>query len=39
MKTLAMIFAGWMILAATALAQMEMPKPGTGTQEARHICR
>jgi hypothetical protein len=28
MKTLAMIFAGWMILAATALAQMEMPKPG-----------
>jgi hypothetical protein len=28
MKTLAMIFAGWFLLAATAIAQMEMPKPG-----------
>jgi hypothetical protein len=28
MKTLAMIFSAWFLLAATALAQMEMPKPG-----------
>ena len=28
MKTLAMILAGWCLLAAAALAQMEMPKPG-----------
>ena len=28
MKTLAMITAAWLVLAAAALAQMEMPKPG-----------
>jgi hypothetical protein len=28
MKTLAMIFAAWLVLAAAALAQMGMPKPG-----------
>ncbi len=28
MKTLAMISAAWLVLAAGALAQMEMPKPG-----------
>jgi hypothetical protein len=28
MKTIAMLAAAWLVLAATALAQMEMPKPG-----------
>ena len=28
MKTLAMISAGWLLLTAASLAQMEMPKPG-----------
>ena len=28
MKTIGMILAAWMVLAAPALAQMEMPKPG-----------
>jgi hypothetical protein len=28
MKTIAMISAGWLVMAAMALAQMEMPKPG-----------
>ncbi len=28
MKTITMIFAAWMVLAAAAVAQMELPKPG-----------